>query len=102
MDREESLAADWTGPGGYFLRRTGGNRSPVFPEVDYRTGRRPETVFGAAPGGPRRVHPRRLLQLPFADDPPVPRRDRTLWPLFGGWRICLRPPVPVGFQAHRP
>ena len=32
---------------------------------------------------------------------PLPRRNRALWPLFGGRRIRLRPSVPVGQQAHR-
>ena len=29
------------------------------------------------------------LQLPLADDSPIPRRNRALWPLFGGWRVRL-------------
>jgi cytochrome c oxidase cbb3-type subunit 2 len=49
----------------------------------------------------RHLHPRGLLQLPFADDPSVPRRDRALRPLLGGRRVRLRPPLPVGLQAHR-
>ncbi len=45
----------------------------------------------AAPGGPRHLRAGRLLQLPLADDPPVPRRDRALRPLLGGRRVRLRP-----------
>jgi hypothetical protein len=44
----------------------------------------------------RHLHPRRLLQLPLADDPPVPRRDRALRPLLGGRRVRLRPPRSSG------
>jgi flagellar basal body-associated protein FliL len=33
---------------------------------------------------PRHLPARGLLQLPFADDPPVPRRDAALRPLLGG------------------
>ena len=47
------------------------------------------------------LYPRRLQQLPLADDPSVSRRDRALRALFGGRRVRVRPPAPVGQQAHR-
>ncbi len=46
-------------------------------------GMKPRTALEA--GRPRYLHPRRLRGLPLADDPPVPRRNRALWPLLGGW-----------------
>ena len=39
--------------------------------------------------GPRYLHPRRLPGLPFANDPPLPLRDRALWRILQGRRICL-------------
>src|SRR5471032_1874096 len=100
MDREKPLAADRAGDAGGQCRRRGRDRAAVLPEIDHRADRRPETLQPAAPGRPRHLHPRRLLQLPLADDTSVPRRDRALRPLFGGRRVGLRPAVPVGFQAH--
>ena len=35
---------------------------------------------------------RRLLQLPFADDPAIPFRNRTVWRIFQSRRIGLRSP----------
>ena len=52
-------------------------------------------------GGPRHLHPRGLLQLPLADDPPVPLRDRALRRVLQAGRVRLRPPVPVGLAPHR-
>ena len=51
--------------------------------------------------GPQHLHPRGLLQLPQPDDPAVPRRGRALRPLQPRRREHVRPPVPVGLQAHR-
>ena len=82
--------------------RIGRDRPAVLPEVDDAAGGGPEAVHGAAGRRARRLRPRGLLQLPLADDPPVPRRDRALRPLLGRGRIRLRPSVPVGQQAHRP
>src|SRR5206468_437288 len=98
MDRKKSLAADCAGAGRGQLRRLGGNRAAVFPEVDYRAGRRIEALYALAFGRTRYLCARGLLQLPLANDPTVPRRDRTLWPLFGGGRICVRPAIPMGLQ----
>jgi hypothetical protein len=65
------------------------------------TGEWPQALRSGPSGGARHLRPRRLLQLPLADDPSVPRRDRALRPLLGGRRVRVRPPVPVGLQAHR-
>ena len=60
-----------------------------------------EALHGAAARRPRHLRARGLLQLPLADDPAVPRRDAALRPVLHGRRVRLRPPVPVGQQAHR-
>ena len=60
---------------------------------------KPYTAAGAA--GPRHLHRERLLQLPFADDPPDPGGDEALRRIQQGGRIGLRPSVPVGFAADR-
>jgi cytochrome c oxidase cbb3-type subunit 2 len=44
----------------------------------HAAGRGPQALHRAAAGRARRLHPRGLLQLPLADDPPVPRRDAAL------------------------
>src|SRR3546814_9204983 len=44
---------------------------------------------------------RGLLQLPLADGAHAALRDRTLRPLLAGRRVGVRPPAPVGLQAHR-
>ena len=44
---------------------------------------------------------RGLLQLPLADDPADPRRDRALRRVQQARRVRLRPPVPVGLAPHR-
>ena len=72
-----------------------------FQKSTDRAGRRRQAVYAAATRGSRRLPARRLLQLPFADDPAVPRGDRALRSLLGRRRIGVRPPVPVGQQAHR-
>jgi hypothetical protein len=54
-----------------------------------------------AAGRARRLRPRGLLQLPLADGAHAALRDRALRPLLAGRRIGVRPPVPVGQQAHR-
>ena len=88
---------------GRHRRRPGRDRAAVSSRSRRRsrsTGVKPYAA--AAARRARHLHPRRLLQLPLADDPSVPRRDRALRPLLGGRRVRLRPSVPVGQQAHRP
>jgi hypothetical protein len=46
---------------------------------------RPQAVRSGPSGGARRLYPRRLLQLPFPDDPSVPCGDRALWSLLRRW-----------------
>ena len=88
-------------------RRGGGGRLAVrdHPDVpdplqraDHRVG---EAVHAARAGRARHLHPRGLLQLPLADDPAVPLRDRALRRVLEAGRVRLRPPVPVGLAAHR-
>ena len=83
-------------------RRPGRDRAAVLPALDHRAGGRAEALHAAAARRARHLRARGLLQLPLADDPAVPRRDAALRPLLGGRRVRLRPPVPVGQQAHRP
>ena len=59
-------------------------------------------VHAARARGPRHLHPRGLLHLPLADDPPVPPRDAALRRGLDARGLRVRPPVPVGQQAHRP
>src|SRR5581483_7134623 len=40
--------------------------------------------------------------MPLADGAPVPLRDRALRRLLEGRGVRLRPPVPLGVEAHRP
>ena len=66
-----------------------------------------EKVEGMRPYTPLELTGRNIYMregcyhLPQPDDPPVPRRGRTLWPLQPGGRKHVRPPVPVGIKAHR-
>ena len=48
-----------------------------------------ETLHAAGSAGPGHLHPRRLPGLPFADDPPVPLRNRALRRILQGGRIRL-------------
>ena len=61
-----------------------------------------QAVHAARAGRPRHLHPRGLLQLPLADDPPVPLRDRALRRVLQARRVGVRPSVPVGIAPHRP
>ena len=76
--------------------------SAVLPEEHHRDRRRRAPLHAAGTGGPQHLRPRRLLSLPFADDPLPARRGRALWPLLAGGGVEVRPSVPVGLQAHRP
>ena len=102
IDRAEHRPADRPGHPG---RSSVGGLVEIVPLYFQR--RRSTPVAGIKPYAPlragraRHLHPRGLLQLPLADDPAVPRRDRALRPLLGGRRVRLRPSVPVGQQAHR-
>ena len=82
-------------------RRAGGDRPAVLPAIDDGAGRRTEALYAAAALGPRHLHPRRLQQLPLADDPAVPRRNRALRPLLGRRRVRLRPSASCG-EASAP
>jgi cytochrome c oxidase cbb3-type subunit 1 len=83
-------------------RRPGRDRAAGGLERGDAAGAGREAVHRAAARGPRRLHPRGLLQLPLADDPAAARRDRALRPLLARGRVGLRPSVPVRLQAHRP
>ena len=100
-DRTKHRLDDRADHPGRRRRRPGRDRSALFPEVDDGAGDRRQAVSAAAARRARRLPARRLLQLPLADDSPVPRRDRALRPLLGRRRVRLRPSVPVGQQAHR-
>ncbi len=58
-------------------------------------------LHAARAGRPRHLHPRGLLHPLQPDDPAVPRRGRALRALQPRRREHVRPPVPVGLQAHR-
>ena len=45
-------------------------------------------LYAARARGPQHLHPRRLLRLPFADDPHAARRGRTLWPVLARGRVA--------------
>src|SRR5690606_7654189 len=100
-DREEPAADDGADPRGDQLRRPRRDCAAVLPEVDHRGGVGLEAVRPARADRTRRLHARRLRELPLADDPSVQGRNRAIWPLLGRRRVRLRPPVHVGQQAHR-
>ena len=102
IETERSAADRARHPGRSSRRRPGRDRAAVLPALDHAAGAGHQAVRAAAAGRARHLYPRGLLQLPLADDPAVPRRDAALRPLLGGRRVRLRPPVPVGQQAHRP
>ncbi len=58
------------------------DRSPVLSAKHDRKGWRGASLHAARIGGPQHLRPRRLLQLPFTDDPAVARRGRALRALF--------------------
>ena len=58
-------------------------------------------LLAARAGRPRHLRARGLLRLPQPDDPHAARRGRALRPLQPRRREHVRPPVPVGLQAHR-
>ena len=102
-DRDQQLPDDRADPAHRRGRRHRRDRAAVLPEVDHAAGRGPQALHRAAAGRPRHLHPRGLLQLPLADGAAVPLRDAALRRssrVAGEYR--LRPPVPVGQQAHRP
>jgi cytochrome c oxidase cbb3-type subunit 2 len=53
-------------------------------------------------GGPQHLHPRRLLCLPLADDPALPRRGGTLRSLQPGGGIDVRPSFQWGSKRTGP
>jgi hypothetical protein len=101
-DRDQQLPDDRADPAGGGGRRPRRDRAAVLPALHHAAGRGPQALHRAAAGRARRLHPRGLLQLPLADGAAVPRRDAALRPLLDRRRVRLRPPVPVGQQAHRP
>ena len=77
-DRDQQLPDDRADPAGGGGGRHRRDRAAVLPEVHHRAGAGPQALHRAAAGRARHLHPRGLLQLPLADDPPVPRRDAAL------------------------
>ena len=68
-----------------------------------RRGPAPEALHAARARRPRHLRQRGLLQLPLADDPHAgPRRAALRRATTPPRRVDLRPPVPVGLEAHRP
>ena len=65
---------DGGGPRGLDLR----DRPDLHDQVECPDDRVGAAVHPTRAGGPRPLHPRGVLQLPLADDPPVPPRDRAL------------------------
>jgi hypothetical protein len=81
-------------------RRPRRDRAAVLHRPGDAAGAGRRALLRAAARGPRRLHPRGLLQLPLADDPPAARRDRALRPLLARRRERVRPSVPVRLEAH--
>ena len=82
-------------------RRSRRDRPAVLSEKHDRDGRRHAALYAARARRPQHLRQRRLLSVPFADDPGAARRGRALRPLFARRRERVRPPVPVGLQAQR-
>ena len=82
-------------------RRCGGDHTVVHDPPDRR--RRPghARLHAARDRRPQHLHPRRLLRLPFADDPDIARRSRTLRPLLARRRIQIRSSDALGIEADR-
>ena len=87
------------GPGG---RLAGRDAADVLQQGQRQGDRQRQALHAARGGRPRHLHPGGLLQLPLADGPAVPLRDRTLRRVRQGRRVRLRPSLPVGLEAHRP
>ena len=75
--------------GGGADRRDGRDHPHVDREAKRAHDRFGEALHGARSAGAGHLHPRRVPGLPLADDPPVPLRDRTLWRILQGGRVCL-------------
>ena len=56
----------------------GGGDPDVLQQAQRQGDRERQALYAARGDRPRHLHPGRLLQLPFADDPAVPVRDRAL------------------------
>ena len=72
----------------------------VLRQVERQGDREREALHAARGRRARHLHPGGLLQLPLADGPAVPLRDGALRRVLEGRRIRLRPPLPVGLEAH--
>ena len=107
VDRRPQEAGTQRHPAGRLrLRRGGdrrhrGDRPAVLDRQHDRESGGHAPLHPARAGRARHLRARRLLYLPQPDDPPVPRRGGTLWPLQPGGGKHVRPPVPVGIEAHR-
>ena len=60
-----------------------------------------EAVHTARARGTRHLHPRRLLQLPLANDPALPTRDRAVRRILEARRVRLRSSIPLGLSPYR-
>src|SRR3546814_19391453 len=79
-------------------RRHRRDRAFVLDRQHDRKGRRDAALYAARTRRAQHLHARGLLYLPQPDDPSVPRRGRTLWPLQPGGGEHVRPPVPMGVE----
>ncbi len=82
-------------------RRHRRDRAALLPREHHREGGGDAPLHAARAGRPQHLRPRGLLHLPQPDDPAVPRRGGALRPLQPGGGVDVRPPVPVGLEAHR-
>ena len=88
-------------PGHGLDRRHRRDRAAVHHREHDREGGGRAALHAARARRPQHLRPRGLLRLPQPDDPAVPRRGRALRPLQPRRREHVRPPVPVGLEAHR-
>ena len=99
--REERDAPPRPQPRGRRHRRHRRDRAALLPPERHREGRGRAALHAARARRPRHLHPRGLLRLPQPDDPADARRGRALRPLQPRRRVDVRPPLPVGLEAHR-
>src|SRR5262249_51950532 len=99
--REELDSPRHRDPSRHRRRRHRGDRAALLPEEHDREGGGHAPLHAARARRPRHLRPRGLLHLPFADGAAAARRGRALRPLLAGRGEHVRPPVPVGLEAHR-
>ena len=88
-------------PDRHLRRRAGRDRAALRHREHGGEGARHAALHAARARRPRRLRARGLLRLPQPADPPLPRRGRALRPLQPRRREHVRPPLPVGLEAHR-